>query len=484
MKTVLFCGGLGTRIRDYSENVPKPMVPIGDKPILWHLMQYYSDYGHRDFVLCLGYKANVIKEFFLNYRPHIYTDCVVSGFGDNIETLGDPQRDWRITMIDTGLWRNIGERLLAVRQHLEGEEMFLANYSDGLTDVDLPAMIDTFRQSQKIACFLAVRPSFSLHLVEMDASGRVNGLRPTQDANLWINGGFFIFRSQIFDYLREGEELVEAPFRRLIEADQLLAFKHEGFWRPMDTLKDKEVLEDMVEQGSMPWRLGGTTQAPAPNVSPEGGLTQRRRRRSPRRSVKEEIVMRVLVTGHLGYIGTVMVPMLIKSGHEVVGLDSDLYASCTFAAGGAITEVPHIRKDVRDADARDLDGFEAVIHLAALSNDPSAISDPDTTYSINHRASVRLARLAKAAGVRRFLLASSCSNYGLAGEAMVEETSPLNPVTPYGTPRCGRSATLPSSPGTAFAPPICARRPPTACRLAFGSTSCSITSWPGRSPQG
>ena len=115
MKTVLFCGGLGTRIRDYSENIPKPMIPIGDKPILWHLMNYYSQYGHRDFVLCLGYKANVIKEFFFNYRPQIYADCVVSGFGDNIETLGDPQRDWRITMIDTGLWRNIGERLFAVR---------------------------------------------------------------------------------------------------------------------------------------------------------------------------------------------------------------------------------------------------------------------------------------------------------------------------------------------------------------------------------
>ena len=258
MKTVLFCGGLGTRIRDYSENVPKPMIPIGDKPILWHLMQYYSEYGHQDFVLCLGYKANVIKEFFLNYRPHIYADCVVSGFGDNIETLGDPQRDWRITMIDTGLWRNIGERLFAVRPYVEGEEMFLANYSDGLSDVDLPAMIEAFRKSGKTACFLAVRPSFSLHLVDMDER-QGQRLASTKDANLWINGGFFIFRSEIFDYLREGEELVEAPFRRLIEADQLLAFKHEGFWRPMDTLKDKEVLEDMVEQGSMPWRLGTAT---------------------------------------------------------------------------------------------------------------------------------------------------------------------------------------------------------------------------------
>ena len=158
MKTVLFCGGLGTRIRDYSENIPKPMIPIGGKPILWHLMSYYSQYGHKDFVLCLGYKANVIKEFFLNYRPHIYADCVVSGFGNNVETLGDPQQDWRITMIDTGVWRNIGERLFAVRAHVEGEEMFLANYSDGLSDVDLPAMIEAFKQSGKVACFLAVPP--------------------------------------------------------------------------------------------------------------------------------------------------------------------------------------------------------------------------------------------------------------------------------------------------------------------------------------
>lgn len=142
--------------------------------------------------------------------------------------------------------------------------------------------------------------------------------------------------------------------------------------------------------------------------------------------------MRVLVTGHLGYIGSVMVPMLMKSGHEVVGLDSDLYERCTFAAGGEIVAVPHICKDVRDVDGADLEGIAAVIHLAALSNDPLGNLRPDITYAINHHASVRLARLAKLAGVKRFLLASSCSNYGQAGDAMLDETGALNPVTAYG----------------------------------------------------
>ena len=149
MKTVLFCGGLGTRIRDVSESIPKPMIPVGDKPILWHLMHYYSQYGHKDFVLCLGYKANVIKNFFLDYRPQTFADCVVSGFGRSVEILGDRQQDWRVTMIDTGIWRNIGERLWAVREHVADEEMFLANYSDGLCDVDLNAMIETFQQERQ-----------------------------------------------------------------------------------------------------------------------------------------------------------------------------------------------------------------------------------------------------------------------------------------------------------------------------------------------
>jgi glucose-1-phosphate cytidylyltransferase len=255
MKVILFCGGLGTRIREYSEAIPKPMIPIGHEPVLWHVMQYYRQYGHLDFVLCMGYKATIIKEFFLGYKPQIYADCVVSGGGSKVELLGKQQEDWRVTLIDTGIWRNIGERLWAVREHVQGEEMFLANYSDGLTDVDLGDMIAKFKASDKVACFLAVRPPLTFHLADIDESGRVREMRASDHSDIWINGGYFLMRPEIFDYMREGEELVVEPFRRLIEADKLMAYKYTGFWRAMDTLRDRLALEDMVERGNMPWRV-------------------------------------------------------------------------------------------------------------------------------------------------------------------------------------------------------------------------------------
>jgi glucose-1-phosphate cytidylyltransferase len=266
MKVVLFCGGLGTRIREYAENIPKPMIPIGHQPILWHVMQYYSQYGHRDFILCLGYKANIIKDFFLSYRPQAFADCVVSGFGGKVELLEGPREDWRVTLIDTGIWRNIGQRLWAVRDQVKDEEIFLANYSDGLCDVDLDDMVERFRRSGKLACFLAVRPPLTYHLADIEADGRVRAFRTSDRSDIWINGGYFLLRREVFDYMQDGEELVLEPFARLIEADQLLAHKYEGFWRSMDTLKDRQVLEDMVEQGKMPWRLGQREQAPGQNL--------------------------------------------------------------------------------------------------------------------------------------------------------------------------------------------------------------------------
>jgi glucose-1-phosphate cytidylyltransferase len=258
MKVVLFCGGLGTRIREYSETIPKPMIPVGHQPILWHVMQYYSEYGHRDFVLCLGYKANVVKDFFLNYKPHNFADCVVSQFGSKVEFLnGEPKEDWRVTLIDTGIWRNIGERLWAVREHVKDEEIFLANYSDGLTDVNLDDMVAKFKDSGKLGCFLAIRPPLTYHLADIDNDGRVREFRSSDRSDIWINGGYFLLRKEIFNYMREGEELVIEPFKRLIQENKLMAYKHEGFWRSMDTLRDRQVLEDMVEQGKMPWRVSG-----------------------------------------------------------------------------------------------------------------------------------------------------------------------------------------------------------------------------------
>jgi glucose-1-phosphate cytidylyltransferase len=254
MKVVLFCGGLGTRIREYSESIPKPMIPVGHQPILWHVMHYYSEYGHTDFILTLGYKANIIKEFFLNYRPQVYADCVVSGFGAHVELLSKPEEDWRITLIDTGIWRNIGERLWAVRDYVKDEEIFLANYSDGLSDAPLPQMIDLLKRSGKTGCFLAVRPPLTFHLVEFNQAGDVQRMRASQDSDIWINAGYFVFRNKIFDYIKDGEELVIEPFQRLIDAGELIAYRHNGFFRAMDTLKDKQILEDMVERGDMPWQ--------------------------------------------------------------------------------------------------------------------------------------------------------------------------------------------------------------------------------------
>jgi glucose-1-phosphate cytidylyltransferase len=239
------------------------MVPIGQQPILWHVMQYYSQYGHQDFILCLGYRANVVKDYFLNYRQTANSDCMVSNFGKKIEILGERPPDWRVSLMDTGIWRNIGQRLMAVRHLVKNEEIFLANYSDGLTDACLPDMIDQFRKSGKIASFIAIHPPVSFHLAEFDEQGAVRRLRASQESDIWINGGYFIFRNQIFDFIREGEELVVEPFKRLIESGQLMAFRHEGFWRAMDTLRDKQVLEEMIERGQMPWRLDVSAQAAA-----------------------------------------------------------------------------------------------------------------------------------------------------------------------------------------------------------------------------
>lgn len=262
MQVVLFCGGLGTRIREYSEAVPKPMIPVGHRPILWHLMKSYSQHGHNDFLLCLGFKGDVIKNFFLRQRPEDSNDCIVSEGGRKIELIGQPEEAWRVTLIDTGMWRSVGERLWAVRHHIH-DEIFLANYSDGLSDVDLGPMIQHFRASRKVACFLAVHPPLLYHLAQFDERGAVRSLKTANTSDLWINGGFFVFRREIFDYMRDGEDLVVEPFERLIREGKLMAYRHEGFWQSMDNMKDRQIFEDLILSGRTPWLLDPVDRDPS-----------------------------------------------------------------------------------------------------------------------------------------------------------------------------------------------------------------------------
>lgn len=265
MKVVLFCGGFGTRIRDYSETVPKPLIPLGNHPILWHVMDFYGRNGHTDFMLCLGYKAQSFRNFFAEQRNHYFGDCVISRHGTRIERLGADHDDWRIRLIDTGLSASIGARLAAARPFIGNDPMFLANYSDGLADVDLSAMIGTFAASDKLACFLAVRPPLSFHFASVGPAGRVSDIRSSDEMDIWINGGFFVFRREIFDYLDAGD-LVPDVLQRLAHDDRLMAWRHTGFWRPMDTLKDHQVLEDMVQAGNTPWRVPRRAKTSSPRL--------------------------------------------------------------------------------------------------------------------------------------------------------------------------------------------------------------------------
>lgn len=255
MKVVLFCGGLGMRLRDNAEDVPKPMIKIGYRPILWHVMKYYAHFGHKDFVLCLGYRGDVIKEFFLNYDECVSNDFVLSGGGKKLELLGSDIDDWNITFVDTGVQSNIGQRLKAVEHYLEGETEFLANYSDGLTDLPLTDHIAHFRKHGKIASFLCVPPNLSYHFVELSNEGHIETIRDVSESGLRINGGYFIFKSEIFDHLRDNEELVREPFQRLLRADQLIAYRYDGSWLPMDTFKDKQRLEELYANGPAPWEV-------------------------------------------------------------------------------------------------------------------------------------------------------------------------------------------------------------------------------------
>jgi glucose-1-phosphate cytidylyltransferase len=256
VKVVIFCGGYGVRMGEETQRIPKPMIEVGGRPILWHIMRYYSMWGHDEFILCLGYKGEAIKQYFLSYNGALLNDFVLDrdSNGTKLELLSRDLDQWRITFVDTGLNSTISDRLKAVESYIGEDDTFLATYGDGLTDAPLPAVIEAFHESQKTAMFLSVRAQFNAHMVSTDEEGNVLAVEDMSRSHLRINGGFFVMKREIMGLIEPGDELVEETFARLIADRELVAYPYEGFFGPMDTIKDRQRLEGLHESGRSPWR--------------------------------------------------------------------------------------------------------------------------------------------------------------------------------------------------------------------------------------
>ncbi|MEP6816869.1 MAG: glucose-1-phosphate cytidylyltransferase [Marmoricola sp.] len=256
MKVVLFCGGFGMRMRgDKGVGLPKPMQLVGPRPLLWHVMRYYAHFGHTEFVLCLGYGGQAIKDYFRQYDETASNDFVLRH--GEVELLGETIDDWVITFVDTGESAPIGERLRRVREHLDGETFF-ANYADVLTDAPLDVMGARFEESGAVASMMVVPPPSSFHYVEMTDALRVDRIRRAADLPLRVNGGYFILRPEIFDDLPENGDLVEDACAALAARGQLIAQEHTGFWKPADTFKERAELEHLWAGGERPWAVWET----------------------------------------------------------------------------------------------------------------------------------------------------------------------------------------------------------------------------------
>jgi glucose-1-phosphate cytidylyltransferase len=255
MKVVLFCGGMGLRMRSSDDSAPKPMMPIGHRPALWHVMRYYAHFGHTDFILCLGYGARAVKDYFLNYNETHSNDFVLTKGGEHIDLLSSDISEWSITFIDTGVDTAIGERLRRVRRYLDDDEIFLANYGDVLTDAHLNDIIDQVAASDVAGSLLAVPPQDSFHVVDIDSESRIIAFTPAAEMNMRINGGYFVLKQDIFEYLHEGEDLVMNACVRAAADGRMLAIPYDGFWAAMDTLKERSWLEDLYRTGRSPWAV-------------------------------------------------------------------------------------------------------------------------------------------------------------------------------------------------------------------------------------
>jgi glucose-1-phosphate cytidylyltransferase len=256
MPAVILAGGLGTRIREETEFKPKPMVEIGGRPVLWHIMKHLSSYGVQRFVICVGYKGDVIRDYFLNYRSRNNDFTVSLGSKNEFTFHSDHEEsNWSVTVAETGATTNTGGRVLQVEKYITGEK-FLCTYGDGLSDININELESFHDLKNRIATVTAVRPLSRFGVMDLDASDNVTSFKEKPQAEGWINGGFFIFKPQIFDYLKPEIVLENEPLQVLSANNQLSAFKHEGFWQPMDTFRESKMLNDLWDARQAPWRTG------------------------------------------------------------------------------------------------------------------------------------------------------------------------------------------------------------------------------------
>jgi glucose-1-phosphate cytidylyltransferase len=257
MKTVILCGGYGTRIRDVYEDLPKPMIPIGNYPILWHIMKYYSTFGHKDFILCLGYKSQVIKDYFLNYEMRANDITITLGSEDKADyKKRHGEEGWKITMAETGVNAMTGARVKRIQNYIGNDEHFMLTYGDGVGDVDLEKLTAFHLSHGKIATLTGVHPPGRFGELEFDEQNKVLGFNEKpQTSEGCINSGFFICRKEFFNYLNNDENLVleQEPMKALVQDGHLMVFKHDGFWQPMDTARDFHLLNKLYENKQAPW---------------------------------------------------------------------------------------------------------------------------------------------------------------------------------------------------------------------------------------
>lgn len=253
---VILAGGLGTRIREETEFKPKPMVEIGGRPVLWHIMKHLSSYGVNRFVICVGYKGDIIRDYFLNYRARNNDFTVSLGSHDELSFHSDHEEsNWTVTVAETGTTTNTGGRVLSIHKYIKGEK-FLCTYGDGLSDVNINQLLDFHNIKNKTATVTAVRPLSRFGIMDLDKDNNVTNFKEKPQAEGWINGGFFIFEENIFNYLDSNIVLENEPLQNLASQNELAAFRHEGFWQPMDTFRESKLLNDLWNSGKAPWRIG------------------------------------------------------------------------------------------------------------------------------------------------------------------------------------------------------------------------------------